>query len=63
VILSWLSNKSNIAGLRSELRAEVASLRAEIGILRAGMNGLRKEIYEALIPLHERMAIIEIKQK
>lgn len=52
VILAWLSNKSDI----SSLRADNIALRSE-------MINLRKEIYEALIPLHERMAVVEVKLK
>jgi sensor domain CHASE-containing protein len=67
VILAWLSNKADMNTLRSEVKADNSALRAEfkaeINALRAEMMNLRKEIYEALIPLHERMAVIEIKQK
>ncbi len=74
VILAWLSNKADMNTLRAAFnahRAEVkadnsalrAEFKAEINALRAEMMNLRKEIYEALIPLHERMAVIEIKQK
>ncbi len=67
VVLAWLSNKSDMSALRSEVKGEISGLRAEIRsdmiALRAEMIGLRKEIYEALIPLHERMAVIETKQK
>jgi hypothetical protein len=52
VILAWLSNKSDISPLRADNNA-----------LRAEMINLSKEIYEALIPLHERMTVIEVKQK
>jgi Spy/CpxP family protein refolding chaperone len=59
--------KADIGALRSEMKADIGALRsemkAEINALRAEMLNLRKEIYEALIPLHERMAVIEIKQK
>jgi len=59
--------KADMGALRAEMKAEISSLRAEmkaeISSLRAEMLNLRKEIYEALIPLHERMAIIEVKQK
>ena len=51
VILAWLSNKSDINALRAEVKADNNGLRSEI-------NNLRKEIYEALIPLHECMAVI-----
>jgi len=67
VILAWLSNKADMSAFRSELnalRAQMkadnsalrAEFKAEINALRAEMMNLRKEIYEALIPLHERMA-------
>ncbi len=56
VILAWLSNRADMNSLRAEVKADNNALRAE-------MINLRKEIYEALIPLHERMAVIEVKQK
>lgn len=74
VVLAWLSNKSDMNALRAEMndlrkemKADNSALRAEMkadnSALRAEMHNLRKEIYEALIPLHERMAVIELKQK
>jgi sensor domain CHASE-containing protein len=56
VILAWLSNKADMNALRTEVKADNNAFREEI-------INLRKEIYEALIPLHERMAVIEVKQK
>jgi len=65
VILAWLSNKADTHGLRSELnalraevKADISTLRSDNQALRAEMMNLRKEIYGALIPLHERMAVI-----
>ncbi len=63
IILAWLSNKSDINTLRTEVKADNAALRAEMNGLPTEMINLRKELYEALIPLHERMAVIEVKQK
>jgi len=63
VILAWLSNKADMSAFRSELNALRAEMKADNSALRAEMINLRKEIYEALIPLHERMAVIEVKQK
>jgi hypothetical protein len=78
VILAWISNKSDMHALRTEMRSDMTSLRTELrsdmaslrtefrsdnDSLRKEMIGLCKEIYEAMIPLHERMAVIEIKQK
>ncbi len=63
VILAWLSNKADINALRAELNAHRAEVKADFSAMRAEMINLRKEIYEALIPLHERMAVIEVKQK
>jgi len=52
VLLAWLSNRADINRLSDKVDNRIDVLRAE-------MNGLRKEIYEALIPLHERMARLE----
>ena len=56
VILAWLSNRFDINRLNDKVDRLVETLRAEI-------NALRREIHSDMVPLHERMAIIETKQK
>jgi peptidoglycan hydrolase CwlO-like protein len=70
VILAWLSNKADIRDSETRLSSKIDKVESNIehkiekvdgrvDTLRGEMNGLRKEIYEALIPLHERMARLE----
>jgi peptidoglycan hydrolase CwlO-like protein len=72
VLLAWLSNKSDIKdsekrltskieGVESRLESKIDKVDSRIDTLRSEMNGLRKEIYEALIPLHERTAKLEAR--
>jgi division protein CdvB (Snf7/Vps24/ESCRT-III family) len=62
VILAWLSNKADIRDSETRLSYKIDKVDSRIDVLRAAMNGLRKEIYEALIPLHERMARLEARK-
>jgi hypothetical protein len=59
VLLAWLSNKADIRDSENRLSSKIDKVDSRIDVLRAEMNGLCKEIYEALIPLHKRMAKLE----
>jgi hypothetical protein len=63
VILSWLSNRSETAalcteinGLRSEVRGEVAQLRSE-------MHKDMMQLLTSMVSLHERVAVVESRQQ
>lgn len=66
VILAWLSSRSDISDLRAEMNGRLDRVEAKIdktaNELRVEMNGLRREIHQDMIPLHERMAKLEVKQ-
>ena len=55
VILSWASNRSDTAALRSEMTA----LRVDIN---RDMTSLRDSIHRDMISLHERVAVVEARQ-
>jgi len=63
--------RAEIAALRTELRAEIATLRSELrsemAILRTelhgGMAALRDSIHRDMVSLHERVAIVEERNK
>ncbi len=56
VILTWASNTISINRLADRVDRNGELLRAE-------MNDFRREIHSDIVPLHERMAVVETKQK
>ena len=62
VILSWLSNRADIAALRGDM----AALRGEMIAMRRDMNSeftaFRREIYTEMVGLHERVVKVETRQ-
>jgi uncharacterized protein involved in exopolysaccharide biosynthesis len=78
IILAWISNRSNITALRSEmaqLRRDIAldmtqlrkDLHSDMEQLRKDLHGdmtqLRDSIHRDIISLYERVAVVETRQQ
>ncbi len=64
------SLRNEIGSLRSEVRGDIGSLRGEVGSLRGKLDDIKDsnhkdalEIMRQMTALHERVAIVESKQK
>lgn len=63
VLIGILMNRSDNSALRAEMRADMNTLRAEMASLRAEMIALRDQIHQDMVALHERVAVVEAKQR
>jgi hypothetical protein len=60
VLLAWLSNRADMNRIADRLEGKIDKLAES---LRNEMVNLRREIHSDMVPLHERMAVIETKQQ
>ncbi len=60
VLLAWLSNRADMNRIADRLEGKIDKLAES---LRNEMTNLRREIHSDMVPLHERMAVIETKQE
>jgi hypothetical protein len=60
VLLAWLSNRADMNRIADRLEGKIDKLAES---LRNEMTNLRRVIHSDMVPLHERMAVIEAKQE
>ncbi len=60
VLLAWLSNRADMNRIADRLEGKIDKLAES---LRNEMTNLRRKIHSDMVPLHERMAVIETKQE
>ncbi len=67
VILAWLYSNQRLSRLEVTMDARFARVDAEVISLRDKLGGemvtLRNTVYQSLVPLHERVAVIEERTK
>ena len=63
VILAWLYSNQRLSRLETTTDAKFANLDARFSKVEAEMIALRNTVYQALVPLHERVAVVEERTK